>query len=362
MKAIWNFVYLYLGVGHIHHMIRKPKDYEGQKPSNIMLWIITVYTGLFTLAFQRYENKVNRLYSSFSAYSEQLGPEIDAATLQGFIDLQSREVPVEANYWHFHTPILTFFVTEPFNDIVKDVGDMAPRYIQSSGLREVNGLKTSKEVTFNSLKSKYSIWFRNSEIDRIRILNSHDTDIELDHSFIRELKLERVTSLYLDNEYNDELDSLKVSRAVIDICSGEIHLDAKSFDIHESVLSNDLEGNDVFMVNTLNILSHIEVDSITFGENTFFYKSNLIIEMRDTVFEDDSDIQKLLSKKNVDYGPFFYESKINGLSVENSLDSLEFFKKARHVFNYLVDVGYIDDTTKYNLFRYMDSRINSEYY
>ena len=69
-----------------------------------------------------------------------------------------------------------------------------------------------------------------------------------------------------------------------------------------------------------------------------------------------------MSKKNVDYGPFFYESKINGLSVENSLDSLEFFKKARHVFNYLVDVGYIDDTTKYNLFRYMDSRINSEYY
>ncbi len=90
------------------------------------LWTVTIYTGLFTIAFQRYENKVNRLYSSFSAYIERIGTDLSNSTLQGFIDLQSDQVPYEANYWNPISVFMSFTATAPFAPIVRDVGNISP--------------------------------------------------------------------------------------------------------------------------------------------------------------------------------------------------------------------------------------------
>ena len=78
-------------------VMNRKKNSRNRKPSNILLWVITVYTAFFSLAFQKYENHLNRLYTSYNSYIDQLGNNSSKDLLDGFIEIQSRTVPYEPN-------------------------------------------------------------------------------------------------------------------------------------------------------------------------------------------------------------------------------------------------------------------------
>lgn len=99
--TIWQFVYIYLGVGYILQMIRKPKEgeYTDRAPSQFIWWVIGIYAGLFGIAFQKYENRINRLENRYDSLIQQLGGNNTGEILTAISDMQTSYTPLEPAIW-----------------------------------------------------------------------------------------------------------------------------------------------------------------------------------------------------------------------------------------------------------------------
>ena len=143
MRKIWIFIYLYLGIGHLHQMIVRPKENEDakRKPSNFIFWLATVISAIHALAYQRYENRLNRLTNTFSSYVEVLDDQVKTEIINGFISLQNKEVPVEPTIWPPWRVFDSFYNNEPLEDIVNNVASIAPRYIKYPKVESVGSFQ-----------------------------------------------------------------------------------------------------------------------------------------------------------------------------------------------------------------------------
>ena len=210
-----RWCYHYLGYGYIHfHMLRFRQSGRPplRKPSNFALWVITVYSALFSLAFQRHENGLNRLYLSFSSYVSLLGNDLSLSTVQGFVNLQSYEIPVEPSFINPFSVFRSFLDKEPYPPVVSEVGDLVSnpinRLLQSSKEKiSIRGLKSGRRplkingVFYKTLhledfelghvvleKGSFAIELSSGSIEQLHINDSRvalqQTDLEVDRLHI----------------------------------------------------------------------------------------------------------------------------------------------------------------------------------
>ncbi|MEP1781935.1 hypothetical protein [Reichenbachiella sp.] len=91
-----KWLYMKSGWGYIHQLWKKdPWPEDKAKPSNLVIWIIAVYSALFGIAYQRYEINLQRLHSTVAIYGEQLDQPMSQSTLNSFIALQKQPIPWE---------------------------------------------------------------------------------------------------------------------------------------------------------------------------------------------------------------------------------------------------------------------------
>lgn len=182
-----RFLYIYIGFGYLHQMIRKPKaeEYSDRKPSNFLLWIIGLYVALFGLAAQRYEIRINRLNNLFNTYIELLDKDVDPGIYDGFIQLQKSVVPKEPKVLEFWTTFQSFVEEEPFPDVVQHVGNIAPAYFRE----EIGSLKDleSKQVLDLDDYERFDFKFEKCHLEKIRIRNKVHAKLILDSTYINQM-------------------------------------------------------------------------------------------------------------------------------------------------------------------------------
>ncbi|MEM6816728.1 MAG: hypothetical protein AAF600_20455 [Bacteroidota bacterium] len=271
-RKLKRWCYLWLGYGWINERMLQSKPKPGaHNPSNFALWVVTIYTALYSIAFQRFENRVNRLYTSYSAYVERLGSTEGAeSTIQGFIDLQSRKVPMEINYWKPWTVVGSFFFNEYEGTIVKDVEDMVvdifPYFLKVYNLcfLELANLRTShSNLLFQEIENR-SLSLQKFDINKASIQNSNIRLSFKPNSRIDTLQILK-SELNLSVSYNNIINGFK-SLIYID------NVESKKSNYKHSIVTSG---------NTSVLCSKTIVSS-----SSFFYKLDI---RSDSIFYDNHD-------------------------------------------------------------------------
>lgn len=82
-------------------VVNKSQNSRKRHPSNFFLWVITVYSAIFSITLQRYELALSRLTNTFNSYIEQLDIEKDQRELaSGFQNLQGQDIPFPPNWFN----------------------------------------------------------------------------------------------------------------------------------------------------------------------------------------------------------------------------------------------------------------------
>ncbi|MGB3463996.1 MAG: hypothetical protein WBA74_01945 [Cyclobacteriaceae bacterium] len=194
-----RWCYLYLGYGYIHFFMlithRKKKDHINRKPSNFLLWVLTVYLGFYSIAIQRYELSASRLTSSFSALVETLSDTPTEMEIQGLIDIQKREIPSQPIIFNPCTVVASFLITKPNEYIISDVQN-----IVRQSLTDI--LPTSKTHKYENLI-----------LDEFEIKNVN-VDFFLDQSVLDVLRL--IQAKFNLNNIHTEMKELHLKKSILD--------------------------------------------------------------------------------------------------------------------------------------------------
>jgi hypothetical protein len=307
----------------------------GKRIWNITVWIVTIYTALYGIAFQRYENRVNRLYNIFSAYIDRLGTENNEQTLQGLINLQSERIPYEPIYWYPQSLFRTFFQEIEYDLLVQDISSILENLLIN------NFSATDKNVIeFKNINmADGDVLINNPIVNRIRIdssiFNSLNSDsissyLHLNYSVINELNFNRSVISIVDSPKS--MKKLSSDYSVIHI-DDEIEfeiMDCKNTLINSNMYlghslqtkTNKVKGNNCVFANI-----NFDVDSIEVTDGKFhpliFYKCNFS--------SIPSFVEKTVKWVDTNYAPIkFYKCNIKGELVSN-IDSVHVFDEVKKI-------------------------------
>lgn len=326
---IWRFVYVYSGIGFIHQMIQRPieGEYKGRKPSNFILWVIGVYTGLLTIAWQRYELRVSRLTNTFSAYVGLLDFEhSNNGVLQGFIDLQSENVPKEIKKWWWPPNVFASLVDEePFEDISINVARIAPLFIGPT-IRDIKKLTTSEALMMVTFDNR-SLSFYDSKLDAIFCVGSHSS-LLFSSSHLSELTINESNSFSITSTDHSTINLFRSinSKVMIDHELSKV----KVLDIYGSVVQSPLitsgveglveigesavKANFGKSFNSIFIRTELNIDTLQYEGQNLYYKCEINTSLFQNIYNQDPA------------EAYFYKCKINGSDTTN-IDSLDMFSQ-----------------------------------
>ena len=186
MNKLWNFVYLYLGVGHVYHMIMKPENWNGQKPSNFFLWLIGIHFGILGFAYQRYENHLTRRENYHNSLIEQIGGNYDNSVIQLMYNSKERKIPSEPELWPPGSVYSSLMNDETYSTINYEVDTLIHVYVKNSKNVALNieypnsSIETTedienfvltdsrfRELHVHSKYDKSKVYLNNSSVDRL---------------------------------------------------------------------------------------------------------------------------------------------------------------------------------------------------
>ncbi|MEM6685229.1 MAG: hypothetical protein AAF617_05480 [Bacteroidota bacterium] len=325
-------------------ILTKPKKIKyARKPSNLLIWIVTIYTALFTIAYQRYENRVARVYTTFGAYTSQLQDNVSMETLQGFINISDKQVPVEPNYFKFWTTLMSFWKNESYNFLSDDVGRLAGDKINIK-------LKNREKIKLNKYTASRNrqLITENAHIDANRwklfsYTNIKKSTVTFEQSYLESLTLRSSDTVYL---VKNKIDLLSLTESKVNFIGNRI----QEFLAQDAVLRDQSSYGEVERKNKIsNLIVHnsiimglsLDVDSIfnskAFKNSTIFYKCKFskrpsIANIKgysfggrtaqkrvDTYYQ--GDVSKISPSDII-----FYKCTIDDKSISN-IDSLNFQEK-----------------------------------
>lgn len=186
MKKVWLFVYLYLGVGHVHHMIMKPENLNGQKPSNFFLWLVGIHFGILGFAYQRYENQLTRRENYHNSLIEQIGGNYDNSVMQLLYNSKEREIPTEPKLWPPGSVYSSLIHDESYTKINRGVDTLIHIYIKNSENVDLKlEYPNSDIVTAKDIKN---FKLTNSNFRKLLVHSKHETsNISLTNSKVERL-------------------------------------------------------------------------------------------------------------------------------------------------------------------------------
>lgn len=303
-----RWCYLYLGYGYIHYKMLKTrveKPLDERKPTNIVLWVFTIYTALFSVAFQQYENKLNRLINSFGTFVEVFD-ENDTSKINRLISYQSRTIPSEPNFWNPVSVIRSFYKSEKYEEMNRDISAMVNTPITNlldKGIRisvkELHSYDNFDFMVDYGLDSIYNqqVSFKNCYLPKIE---THESKL------IVSLGNSKLDSL--DNYFN--ILKLYVDDSYINYCKSSvsiIHLNKRfqnsKFEGRKNIITGGTIKSDSLLLES-SIFDRTEIfigDTVHYG-GTFFLCDLTIPK---------SQVQEFLSRGE------FYNCTVNGQQVSN---------------------------------------------
>ncbi|WP_051249762.1 pentapeptide repeat-containing protein [Maridesulfovibrio zosterae] len=116
---VYSFLYNYSGVRAIFEKIHPPteeqqQDYNFRKPSTFVLWAISIYVALFSIASARYDRAVNSYDMQISGFQTQMATTSRANACANLRLLQKVRVPVKPDFFVFWKTFYSFYRTEKY--------------------------------------------------------------------------------------------------------------------------------------------------------------------------------------------------------------------------------------------------------
>ncbi|WP_432736496.1 pentapeptide repeat-containing protein [Maridesulfovibrio sp. FT414] len=116
---VFYFLYNYSGIRAIVEKIHPPTEEQQQdcyfrKPSTFMLWAVSIYVALFSIASARYDRAVNSYEQQISTFQTQMATEFRAQACGNFNNLQSIKVPVKPDLFFFWKTLSSFVDYEEY--------------------------------------------------------------------------------------------------------------------------------------------------------------------------------------------------------------------------------------------------------
>lgn len=99
-KLILIFIYNLSGTRHIWENIIWPRENPTNKakPSTVIIWIIGVYVGLFSIASQRYENRVDLIEVRIGSIFNQLSTPVYKRSFSRIYETQQLRCPLKPDF------------------------------------------------------------------------------------------------------------------------------------------------------------------------------------------------------------------------------------------------------------------------
>lgn len=324
LKGIWHFIYQYMGVGFIIWMIHPPIDTtKYRKPSNFLLWIVGLHVGLMGIAYQRYENAINRWHNNYNVLIERLGDEYNSTILQLINDKKNEKIPVEPSILDVTSVYRNFNENwnEPYFSVLPEVDKLLSLYIPNHSGVYSNLTLSSNPLVFDKVGS-YTLLassvkeievintsdfiFNNSEVDFLRI-RSNGFEFQSKRSDFKELNIQKSLGFFSADSIDSNVTHLTISNSVIK--ESNISLDTVT-DFH---ISHTLFASVIFDFNNIK-----DIDA----EEAIFYKC---VFMKRDIFQ-------LLDEENAlfyeclifDPIPEYKTSNLNMEGLEGHLNSPDY--------------------------------------
>jgi len=165
-KIYW-YLCQYSGLRYVWCMIDTPIDPDTgrKKPSNFLLWTIGIYVALFGIAFQRYENRINRLEAARNTLIEQLGGSNNSQILTSLADMQLSLAPKEPNIFNPYRTVRSFYLYDTYPDLVRSIETTISNSNKDLSFVKLNKTKLS---ALNLLEGCKNLEIENSIIDSLR--------------------------------------------------------------------------------------------------------------------------------------------------------------------------------------------------
>ncbi len=316
LKKLWYFIYQYMGIGFIVWMIHPPIDTTNKrKPSNFLLWVVGLHVGLMGIAYQRYENAVNRWHNNYNVLIERLGDEYNSAILQLINDKKNELIPVEPSLLDITSVYRNFNEdwNEPYYGTQNEVEKLLSLYIPSHP-GEYSNLSMNYDDLIFDRTGDYSL--RNSTIKKITIQKNAKLNIS-------ESEIDELNILNRGSNLNLELSSvgqLKIKNSYLELSMDSVIGTNKDLTIQNSMLrDSNLE---------LDTAASLRIYNSLFVNTLFELKNIKNIEIEETIFYKcvfmNKDVYEHFNKK----GSYFYdclvfESKPTRYSSQINVSELE---------------------------------------
>lgn len=233
-----------MGIGYVIWMIHPPIDTTGRrKPSNFLLWVVGLHVGLLGIAYQRYENAVNRWHNNYNVLIERLGDDYNSAILQLINDKKYDKLPVEPHLLDISSVYRNFNDNwnEPYFNVQPEVDKLLSLYIPSQPGEYKNLNLKEKPLTFEqsgfftisnstienmNILSSSDFIISEAEIDSLRV-SSPNFELDLSNSSIREITISEAFGSFnieknIKSGFNANNSYINNSKLSIDTLNGAI--------------------------------------------------------------------------------------------------------------------------------------------
>ncbi|WP_319759551.1 pentapeptide repeat-containing protein [Maridesulfovibrio sp.] len=262
---VFYFLYNYSGVRAIVEKIHPPiegaKD-DYRRPSTFMLWAVSIYVALFSIASARYDRAVNSYEMQITAWQAQMATEYRGEACANVKNLQSSKTPLKPNITKPWTTLASFFTNEIHIEGKDLIRNTICAYRQS--LRNAV-LKNSNLARLNLHKSNFS----NANLVGADFSNTNLENSNFKDSILCSANLFNVT--ITDSELSgSNLIKANLKRAYIR------HTNATKTTLeYANLQQSDLLGSNFNFSNFDNSdLSHANISMANMTASSF-YKSNL---------------------------------------------------------------------------------------
>jgi hypothetical protein len=124
----------------------------------------------------------------YTAFVEQLNPDVEQSILQGFIDLQSDSIPIRPVFAS-QSVFTTLWTDEPFSDVVGDVANMAPAYFNSKKVFKIKNFRTPNDIVLINLEK--NIIFESCTFNKVEFYGAQYAKIHFEYSSVNTLMISK---------------------------------------------------------------------------------------------------------------------------------------------------------------------------
>lgn len=168
-------IFIFWDILPIHFILSlvNPNKFDKSKPSTIFIWLIGIYTAMFTIASQSYEGALNRAKARLDNISNVKEQQVRLSLIS---EIQSSKIPIEPKYQNVLQTINSFFGQKIINSDL----------LQTTKLLLVNEKDSIvrvkiKDIDFSGIDFKSTV-FKNAYFKNSKFIDCSFNNCIFDHS------------------------------------------------------------------------------------------------------------------------------------------------------------------------------------